>query len=318
MKKYSEIRESLFNNQQLNNLGVTNRYSPIGNIILNVKNYFGATYGIVVTEGSNNSVELRCSRWINTDETYRDLSGINVGGKTITSYIYEQGLNAMKLIAEGQRITAVFYAPDVKNDTTKELNALPDATDYTDSHANEDYEIISYHRIENGMLVEGKDDDEEMEDKTPQEIRDLITSEDKVKAAEKFAELMSSKFVLPPEYYWKAVKDKDGNESIALRHKTEKRRPFGKKAEIVDSIINIYGEGDEAIWVDGYDNIETMPEDMKDLIENVLNVLGAEKTGDVCVYSLKELGNKDEDDDNDSDSESDNNDEDDNNSEATL
>ena len=298
MKKFSQLIEESALAQLAQNTnngeGATNKYTPINNIITNVKNFFGATYNIVVTEGPGNSIELRCSRWINVDETYKDLNGISVARKTIASYIIEQGLDSMKLIQEGQRILAVFYASDIKDDATKTFNKLPNAEEYVDPFANESFE---YEILDQKFFNEGKEDDDEMEDTTQKELRELIVSDNKVKAAEQFAEIVSQTIDLPSEYYWKAVKDKDGNESIALRHKTEKRRPFGKKAEIIDSVMNIYGTGEEAIWVDGYDDIENMPEDMKQLIENILQLLGAEKSPDVCVYSLKETDEDDNDED---------------------
>ncbi|MCH5166960.1 MAG: hypothetical protein J1F35_03620 [Erysipelotrichales bacterium] len=315
MKKFSQLIEESALTQLAqktdNGAGTTNKYTPINNIITNVKNFFGATYNIVVTEGPGNSVELRCSRWINVDEAYKDLNGIEVARKTITSYISEQGLDSMKLIQEGQRILAVFYASDIKDDATKTFNKLPDASEYTDSHANENRnfqtcliytdsyanESFEYEILDQKTIGEGKEDDDEMEDTTQKELRELIVTDNKVKSAEKFAELVAQTIDLPSEYYWKAVKDKDGNESIALRHKTEKRRPFGKKAEIIDSVINIYGTGEEAIWVDGYDDIDNMPDDMKRLIENILQLLGAEKTPDICVYSLKETDDDDDEED---------------------
>lgn len=299
MKRFSEILESYEFGKTGNEVGLTNKYTPISNIITNVKNLFGATYNIVVTPGIGNSIELRCSRWINTSEATKDLTNIIVGGKSLTSYIYEQGLTASKMIAEGQRIVVVFYAPEIKDDASTELGACPDATCYTDSHANESFEneiLKSFIIDKNGKLIESKEDDIELEDETPKEIRNLITSQDKVKAVEKFAELMNDRLSLPAGYYWKAVKDKDGNESIALRHKIEKRRPFGKTAEVVDSVLNIYGIGDEAIWVDGWDDEENIPEDVKALVNSIMEIIGAQPTTDPCVWMIEEP--KEDEDDN--------------------
>ena len=308
MKKISQILENIEQNpsfaQTNNGLGITNRYTPIQNIITNLKNYYGATYNIVVEQYEGNTIKMRCSRWINTCEASNDLSNIVVGGKNILNYVYEQGLNGVKMVMELGKIAVYLYPLDVNSPEVNQLEKTPDASEYSDIHANEhrtsqiqdliytdvhvneDCEIVLVNKINN--ILEGKDDDEEMEDQTLKELREIITSDNKVKAAEQFANLITQQMSLPIDYYFKAVKDKDGNESIALRHKTTKRRPFGKKADVVTSVLNIYGEGDEAIWVDGYDNPEALPEDLKVLIENILKFIQAEKTGDPCVYALRD------------------------------
>ena len=111
-------------------------------------------------------------------------------------------------------------------------------------------------------------------------------------------QIVSQQMELPREYYFAGVKDKDGKESIALRWRYTKRRPHKKTAEVTRSLINIYGNDKDGIWVGDFDekSMFKLPDEVKKLIENILDLLGAEKTKDECVYSL---GEKDTDKDKD-------------------
>ena len=132
------------------------------------------------------------------------------------------------------------------------------------------------------------EDDEELEDLTKKELSKLIDEKDKVKAAKQFMQIVSQQMELPREYYFAGVKDKDGKESIALRWRYTKRRPHKKTAEVTRSLINIYGNDKDGVWVGDFDEKSyfQLPEEVKKLIENILELLGAEKTNDKCVYSL--------------------------------
>ena len=105
---------------------------------------------------------------------------------------------------------------------------------------------------------------------------------------------------LPREYYFAGVKDKQGNESIALRWKYQVKRPKGMSAEVTRSLVNIYGMDKDGIWVGDFDEdtMFNLPDEVKKLIENVLDFLGAEKTDDPCVYSLSGESKKEDDKDN--------------------
>ncbi|MBO5003889.1 MAG: hypothetical protein J6D03_01225, partial [Clostridia bacterium] len=81
---------------------------------------------------------------------------------------------------------------------------------------------------------------------------------------------------------------------------------FGKKMDMVRSIINIYNSGHDAIWVDPYDNKDTLDDDMKTLIENILKLLGAEETKDPCIFDIN--GKKDDNDKDDKEKEKENDD----------
>ena len=92
----------------------------------------------------------------------------------------------------------------------------------------------------------------------------------------------------------KAVKDESGNESIAIRKKYTKRRPFGKTSENVKSLINIYHVGNDGVWVDPFDEKESLDEETSNLINSILSWMGAEETGDPCVWKLNLTGAEEE------------------------
>ena len=125
-----------------------------------------------------------------------------------------------------------------------------------------------------------------MEDKTKDELLDILDQDDKIKAASAFGEKLNHVITLPEGVYVKAVKDEAGNESIAIRKKYTKRRPFGQSSEVVKSLINIYHTGNDGIWVDPFDNKDSLDEDTCNLINSILSWLGAEETGDPCVWKL--------------------------------
>lgn len=292
-----QIREGLIPNQLIsanpgNGLGLSNKYTPVSNIIMTLRNFFGSQYGLVIREYGSAGIKITCSRWGSYEQANNDIYNSKVSNEYLFDYLQKVGLGAQKLFQDGYgEFIFIATAPDVKDSETP----CP-----CDACCHED-EIVAYY----GQVANEGFNEEELKDKTPEEIYDIISSDNKIKAAERFADLINTQMNLPPDYYFKAVKDSDGNESIALRHKTEKRRPFGKKAEIVTSLMNIYGPGEEAIWIDGYDDPDSMDDMTKTLIDNILNFIQAEKTTDVCVYSMKNPKEKDED-----ENKEDNNDED--------
>ena len=54
--------------------------------------------------------------------------------------------------------------------------------------------------------------------------------------------------------------------------------------------MNIFGTGDYAVWVGDFDKNANfqITDEVKKLIESILDFLGAEKTSDSCVYKIKE------------------------------
>ena len=138
------------------------------------------------------------------------------------------------------------------------------------------------------LVTESSDDDEELKDLTKEKLNELIQSKDKVKAAKAIELMVGQEMELPREYYFAGVKDKQGNESIALRWKYTVKRPKGMSAEITRSLLNIYGLEKDGVWVSDFDkdSMFILPEEVKKLIEHILEFLGAEKTDDPCVWDL--------------------------------
>ena len=119
-------------------------------------------------------------------------------------------------------------------------------------------------------------------------ISEILNNGDKVKAAKQLEIIISQKIQLSREFYFTAIKFKNEDEAIALRWKYDKKLPNGKSTENVRSIMHIFGTGENAIWVQDYakDSIVELPKDIKQLIENVLKILGAKSTNDPAIFNL--------------------------------
>ena len=129
-------------------------------------------------------------------------------------------------------------------------------------------------------------DDEELEDKTKEQLLKFIQGTDKVKCAQKLAEFLADDLDLPEDYYFKGVKDTEGNESIALRYKFQRRRPFGKEVTLAKTLINIYNVGENAVWVEAFLTKDKNSDTMNRIVETVLKLIGAKPTDDPCVYVI--------------------------------
>lgn len=263
--------------------GVMNHYTPIDNIVINVRNLFGALYGLVVSKGEDGvSLKIKSTNFTTPQATQEMLQTLTFDGFTyLYNYIVNQGLRAMKIVDLGTTCVAYFCPDDLGNVTVgcspcEELKAAgitegemfgPKQTD----HINEDNEV-------------------ELEDHTKEELAEIINDTNKVKAANDFANKISSEIVLPTNMYIKATKDAEGNESISLRYKTTKRRPFGGKVDVITSLMNIYKTGPAGVWVDAFLNPDMYDEDTINIINNILAFIGAEKTSDEAVWNIPEGG----------------------------
>lgn len=293
MKTLSQLMEN-FDSNPGNPLGVTNHLTPIYNIISNVRNLFGMRLGVIVEPGEDGlSLKLHSSKFVSPKEINKllDEPFNNNGGyyqsweaSTLRSYIISQGLTEVKLVNLGMYYVVYFSPNDIRAAQNPDCMAASECPACTTCSEMKDMNL-SECEIDS-ILLEGADDEEELEDKTAQELLDVLKDEDKIRAAKKFSELISKEMELPEEYYFKAVKDQEGHESIALRFKSEKRRPFGKTVDVIVSLLNIYGSGDEAVWVDGFDNKESLPEEQVKLIENILRFIRAHETDDACVWKI--------------------------------
>ena len=318
MKRLSRIiKEGAQPGNQLNKTGVTNHYTPIQNILTNVKNLFCLLLGVVAEVGEDNvSLKLSSSQFVSKQKTeeilwramYNDV--FTYGTSSLYGYITSQGLPTVTFINFGGYYVVYFSPNDIKTaqDPNKmALNAMPEA-------ANESM----LDEFEIGTFIKEDDSEEEMKSETVSKVLELLDGPDKVKAAKQLELLVSKEIQLPREYYFSAIKFKSGEEAIALRWKYTKKMPFGKAdgdgeykettVENTRSLMHIFGKGEKAIWVQDFDedSLVELPEEVKTLIQSILDLLEAGETDNPSVFSLtgerKERKdddeNKDEDDDN--------------------
>ena len=277
--------------EPLSTVGVTNHYTPIQNIITNVRNLFAPYFGLVVEPGEDGvSIKIHNSGFI-SQQAVNDILYKKVDRFTsVADYICQQGLCAIKLVNVGKFYVVYFCPTDIK--TAEDPNVMnsdvPAEIEVAPCREQLEYNI---EEAELSSLYESAWD-EEMEDKTKDELLDILDQDDKIKAANAFNDKLGHVITLPEGVYVKAVKDEAGNESIAIRKKYTKRRPFGQSSEVVKSLINIYHAGNDGIWVDPFDNKEALDEETSNLINSILSWLGAEETGDPCVWKLNLVGSE--------------------------
>lgn len=286
------------------NGGVTNHYTPVENIVTNVKNLFCAMLGIVATVGEDGvSVKLHSSQFVSEKTVYDRLYNVMYNSQSLYSYISQQGLSVVKLVAVGQYFVVYFCPADIKTATAADDEAAKQLAKSCCGTCGEcapckEMLELDIDEAELSTINEGNDEEEEeLDGIRNKQVVDLINMKDKVKAAKQFASMVAQQISLPTEFYFCGVKSKDGDESIALRWRYIKRRPHGKSTEVTRSLINIFGSGDEAVWVQDYDKdaMFELPEDVKKLVENILDFLDAEKTSDPCVYKIADSEKKEED-----------------------
>lgn len=282
------------------NLGVTNHYTPVDNIVMNVKNLFCGMLGIVASVGEDGvSVKLHSSQFVSEKTVYDRLYNVMYNSQSLYSYISQQGLSVVKLVNVGQYFVVYFCPADIKTATAADEEAAKQLAKSCDCCAPcTEMLQMCLEESELSTISEGNEDDEdELEKLRSKQVNELIVIKDKVKAAKQFGALISAQISLPTEFYFCGVKSKDGDESIALRWRYIKRRPHGKSTEVTRTLINIFGVGDEAVWVGDYDKnaLVKLPDEVEKLIESVLEFLGAEKTSDPCIYKIADEEGKEED-----------------------
>ena len=266
----------------LSTTGVTNHYTPVQNILTNVKNLYACRMSIAASLAEDGfSIKLNSSKFVSEDEIRRMLyTPLDRTTIPLAQYIISQGLDSVKMIKVGD-FYVVYFSP-------KDIKAAEPGLEAPQAEA--PVKEMLYYNIEEAEIttITEDEDHEELEDITKKELSKLIDEKDKVKAAKQFMQIVSQQMELPREYYFAGVKDKDGKESIALRWRYTKRRPHKKTAEVTRSLINIYGNSKDGVWVGDFDEKSyfQLPDEVKKLIENILELLGAEKTDDECVYSL--------------------------------
>ena len=343
MKRFSEhIKESKINNavtfgNSLNN-GVTNHYTPVQNILTNIKNLFCQLLGVYAEVAEDGfSIKLSSVQFTSEQKTseilhramYNDV--FSYGTSTLEGYIMSQGLRKITMINLGSYYVVYFSPEDIKAAQSpinmennikgyasvgeysgeccpnpcemkeslydefelcylkeKEDNSNNSNDNSDDQNNNNDSSGDESNNTDNGSNDNSNSDSDD-------KISEILNSEDKVKAAKQLEILVSQKIQLSREFYFTAIKFKNEDEAIALRWKYDKKLPNGKSTENVRSIMHIFGTGENAIWVQDYakDSIVELPKEIKQLIENVLKILGAKSTNDPAIFNLGS-GNSDD------------------------
>lgn len=266
----------------LSTTGVTNHYTPVQNILTNVKNLYACRMSIAASLAEDGfSIKMNSSKFTSEEEIKKMLyTPLDRTTIPLAQYITSQGLDKIKMVKVGD-FYVVYFSP-------KDIKAAEPGLEATQAEAPVK-EMLDYDIEEAEITTITEDeDDEELEDLTKKELSKLISEKDKVKAAKQFMQIVSQQMELPREYYFAGVKDKDGKESIALRWRYTKRRPHNRTIEVTRSLINIYDNTKDGVWVSDFDekSMFQLPDEVKKLIENLLDLIGAEKTDDKCVYSL--------------------------------
>lgn len=284
MKKFSTLLESC-STADVNPgndvaLGVSNHYTPVQNIVTNLRNLFTIIIPVVASVAEDGvSVKLNSVRFVNKEEINKVLYQPVWQSQSLYTYITSQGLDLIKMVNLGLYWVVYFSPSDVKQ-------AMPGVEPATQAYpcegqVEEETEMYNF-------TINESDDDEELKDLTKEKLKEILDMKDKVKAAKQMELLVSAEVELPREYYFAGVKDKQGLESIALRWKYTVKRPKGMTGEVTRSLLNIYGIEKDGVWVGDFeeDGMFKLPDEVKKLIETILDFIGAEKTDDPCVWSL--------------------------------
>jgi len=288
MRNFTQLFESAKTTDKqpgndLQNTGVTNHYTPIENVLTNIKNLFCSRLGVVASIGEDNvSIKLQSTKFVDEQSInavlYEQLDRFT----NLANYIMQQGLDKMTKINLGMYYVVYFSPSDVKtakDPQTMEPNAILVPKEVKESILDE---------FEFTTIIKEDDAEEEIKDVTLEKVLELVDSKDKVKAAKQLELLVAQEIELPREFYFAGIKFKNGEEAIALRWKYTKKLPTGQSTESVRSIMHIFGKGDKAIWVQDFDkeSIVQLPEEVKKLIESILDMLEADKTDDPAIFKL--------------------------------
>ena len=277
---------------------------------------------------------------------------VNYQQSTLAAYLMAQGLDKMTKINIGGYYIVYFSPSDMKTVLNTPIDTTADATFGDTDKKSEpkkqqkpkkdskkqvkencpcpvEFQTSLLNEFEmSGFITE--DDEEEMKSATVEKVLELLDGPDKVKAAKQLELLVANEIQLPREFYFAAVKFKSGEEAIALRWKYTKKMPFGKSegdnegykeitVENTRSIMHIFGKGEQTIWVQDYDKeaLVKLPDEVKKLIDNILDLLEAGKTDNPAIFKLtgerQERETDDENKDEDKDNDKKKNDEDDDN-----
>lgn len=281
-------------------LGVANHYTPIQNIVTNVRNLFCTLPIFVAVAEDGVSMKLHSTKAVSKEEIEQLLDTVSMS-TTLRMYITQQGLDKFEYVNLGQYWVLYCSPSDVKS-AKPGLEATPSQLPQTGTKENTKVETnkndvkvkeaISLSEDDEIISEAKADDDDEMEDLTKGKLREIFKMEDKVKAAKQLELLVGQEMELPKEFYFAGVTSRgNGENSIALRWKYTKRGGHDSTVEIVKSLINFYDTAKDGVFVPDFDpdSMFQLPDEVKKLIENVLKFVGAEKTDDPCVYSMENL-----------------------------
>lgn len=271
-------------------LGVTNHLTPIGNIVMNVRNYFASQLSVVASIAEDGvSVKLNSSKFTSKDEINKILNNPIQRNMSLKEYIQSQGLDLIKMICIGQFWVVYFSPSDVKT-------AAPGAEAVqAEAPVKEQLEYdIEEAEIESLDMIINEDEDEEMKSEGKDELNEIIGMSDKVKAAKKLEAFVAKEIELPREYYFAAVKTQKGKEVLALRWKYTKRSGIKETIELKKSIMHIYNDGQ--IFCSDLDknSMFNLPSEVNTLVNNIIDMFDAEKTNDPAVFKIKNFEKKDD------------------------
>ncbi len=292
MKTFTTLNEqcvtSDVNPGNLGSLGVTNHLTPVQNILTNVRNFFATQLGVVASIGEDGvSIKLNSSKFVNKEEIEKVLNNPIQRNMSIKQYIQSQGLDLIKMIALGQYWVIYFSPSDVKI-AAPGMEAVPATAPVKEQlEMNiDEAEFTTYQ-----MLFE--DEDEEVKNPNKDELAEIFSMTDKVKAAKKLEALVSKEIELPREYYFAAVKTVKGKEVIALRWKYTKRTGKKETSELTKSLMHIYDDGEIFCGDLDKNSMFKLPTETNTLINNVLDMFDAEKTNDSAIFKIKDFEKKD-------------------------
>lgn len=298
MRNFTQLCESAKTSDKqpgndLMNTGVTNHYTPIENILINIKNLFCSRLGVVASIGEDNvSIKLQSTKFVDEQSINAVLYEQFDRFTSLGAYIAQQGLDKITKLNLGMYYIVYFSPSDVK--TAKDPQSMEPNAMFVPKEVKESF----MGEFEISTIIKEDDGEEELKSETVEKTLELLDGPDKVKAAKQLEILVSKEISLPREYYFSAIKFKTGEQAIALRWKYTKKMPFGKAegegeykettVESTRSLMHIFGKGEKAIWVQDFaeDSLVELPDDAKKLIESILDLLEADKTDDPAVFSL--------------------------------
>lgn len=314
MKKFSTLVEhcltSDVNPGNSVDLGVTNHLTPINNILTNVRNLYSDVDIVAAVAEDGVSIKVHSSRFVSKEECERILYWGNIYRPALATYLYQQGLDKMQITTvsdspANQYYVAYFSASDIKaadptkdstpaNEPDPKNNPNPPAGDNKDNKKKKVSEDKEINGEEKEIVVneDNNGDDDEIKDLTHGKVLELLKSKDKVKAAKQLEILVGQEVELPREFYFAGLEAKGdgGEESVALRWKYQKRVDVNATSEIVKTLIKIHEPGEKCVFVPDFDEdtMFTLPDEVKKLIENIIDFVGATPTDDKAVFSIED------------------------------